>query len=162
MHTELKLTMKSRNTTSPDKGPSYTHLIAFAGHWKITGTKGPKNSSYQADTVSGEEVFEWLDGDYFLINRFDRKTAGSRFTGIGWIGYDKVSSGYLFYSISNLGYFRIYEVEVNETKIKINGETERGVLELNNEENILSIYWEQSKDGQNWDLLYDLTGHRIT
>lgn len=170
MHTELKLTMKSRNTVSPSKGPSHHHLIPFAGHWKTDGKSARKNASKNElsnevskdEDVSGEEILEWMEGDFFLINRWYRKTISSTLKGLGWIGFDKATGAYLSYSVANTGYLRIYEVEVYESKIKFQAEHERGILLLNSEQNTLSIFWEQSTDGMNWTMLCNLMGHRIS
>ncbi len=165
MHTELKLTMKSRNTIAPSKGPSQQHLISFAGHWKVEGENlgGPHRPSQK---VTGEEIYEWMEGDFFLTNRWERNSDDGSFKGLGWIGYDKATSAYLSYSISNLGFLRIYEVEVSESQIKFLGEHERGIVKLNNEENTLSIFWEKlsenSIDSEVWEPLCSLSGRRMT
>lgn len=161
MLTTLQKTIKRINTDVPEKGPGHRFLEAFAGHWAIEGNNGPVAPSAKGEAVSGYEVYEWLEGGYFLINRFDRKMGGERFTGMGWIGYDPVSRGYLSYSISNLGFLRVYEVEISDGEIKINAESERASIKVGSDTNTMSIHWEYLPEGKLWHTLCDLQGRRI-
>lgn len=150
-----------RNTTTPSKGPAHKHLQPFAGHWKVHGFNGATAPGAADQPVIGDEIYEWLEGEYFLLHRFDRQQGIERFTGIGWIGFDQASGGYLSYSVANTGHLRIYEVEISPRKLRFDGEHERAVIELNASANTMSVLWEHTSDGVNWWKLCELHGHRL-
>lgn len=43
--------------------PALKQLERLIGKWKITG-----------DDVDGETIFEWMEGGFFLIQRFEMKS----------------------------------------------------------------------------------------
>lgn len=161
MQTELLNNLTLLNTVTPSKGPAHKLLQPFAGHWKVHGFNGATAPGAPEQVVIGDEIYEWLDSEYFLINRFDRQQGTERFTGIGWIGYDQKSGGYLSYSIANTGHVRIYEVEITPRRLRFEGERERAVIELNAGGNTMSVLWEHTSDGKNWWKLCELQGHRL-
>lgn len=161
MLSELKDTLKYRNTIKPEEGPGHHHLNAFVGSWRVDGKNSPTASTDSGAIVSGEETYEWFEGDYFLINHWDRQIGNSRFTGMGWIGYDGSTGKYLSYSISNSGFLRIYECEVDDGEIKFNGENERALIKLSADGNTMSVLWEHTLDQKKWNLLCQMTGHRL-
>ncbi len=150
MLTELKEALKNRNTAKPEEGPGHHHLNAFVGTWRVEGLN-----------ITGEETYEWFEGEYFLINHFDRMVGNKRFTGMGWIGYDSSTGKYLSYSISNSGFLRIYGLEVQDGEIKCDGENERASIKLSADGNTMSILWEISEDGARWQVSCELQGHRL-
>jgi len=161
MLTVLKETLKHRNTQKPEEGPGHHHLNAFVGHWRMEGFNFPRESGGQPERVVGEETYEWFDGEYFLINHFDRSQESGRFTGMGWIGYDACTGKYLSYSITNSGLLRIYELEVFDGEIKFNGELERALFYLSPDGNTMEVQWDYTEDGKIWSRLCELKGHRL-
>ncbi len=146
MQQELVRTIARWNTKAPTKGPSHKYLQSFVGEWRVEG---------------GIESYEWLPGDYFLVHRFDRGTDENRLTGIGWIGYDATNGAYLSYSISNVGYFRIYQVQITPGEICFLGSSERGVVRLSKDGQTMISKWEQLNAAGRWVPYYDLVGHRM-
>lgn len=158
---ELQEKIGPRNTTTPTKGPAHHQLRAFVGHWKVHGFNESDGAGTAERAVIGDEIYEWLEGEYFLLNRFDRQQGIERFTGLGWIGFDAASDGYLSYSIANTGHLRVYEVEVSPRRLRLFGEHERATIALNVAGNTMSVLWERSPDGKNWSKLCELHGHRL-
>ncbi len=148
--------IRERNTLAPLKGPQHRQLKAFIGHWRIEGESGFGSSRVP---VMGEEVYEWLEGGFFLVNRFDRHIGATHFTGMGWISYDASTRTYLSYSISNSGFLRIYEVEISDHQMILSGETERATIKLSPDRETLYIYWDECHDGANWHSLCNLRGY---
>ena len=101
MQQELVRTFAKWNTKAPTNGPAHKHLEPFAGEWKVEGHNATGAPGVDGRWVSGTESYEWLDGEFFLVNRFDRGKGAGHFKGVGWIGYDAVNGAYLSYSISN-------------------------------------------------------------
>lgn len=158
MQHALSETLNAHNTLKPSRGPSHFHLDAFTGRWKSEGTNFSADG--KSENFFGEDCYEWLTGEFFLVNRFDRPAPSGAFSGMGWIGYDPVSGGYLSYSISNLGYLRIYEVEIIEGEMRFTGDHERAVLQLSPDRHELRGHWEQSQDGHTWKPLCDFNARR--
>ena len=158
MQQELVRTIAKWNTKAPTKGHAHKYLQPFAGEWKVEG----KNfSNGESSNVTGVESYEWLTGGYFLVNRFERDQGDDKFSGIGWIGFDAANGAYLSYSISNIGYFRIYQVQITPNEICYLGTSERGVVRLAEGGNTMTIRWEQMNGAGKWQPLCELTGHRI-
>lgn len=161
MQQELVRTIAKWNTKAPTKGPAHHYLEPFTGRWKVEGHNAAGAPDAEAEKVSGTESFEWLEGEYFLVNRFDRGQGANRFNGLGWIGYDAMNGAYLSYSISNIGYFRIYQVQLKPGEICYLGSNERGVVRLSEDGQTITIKWEQINAAGRWLPLCDLTGHRL-
>ncbi len=82
--------------------------------------------------------------------------------GQGWVAYDATTESYLSYSISNLGFMRIYRMEIEDGLIRFIGDTERGLLKLDKVGNIMTVQWESRADTQSeWRSLCDLKGRRL-
>lgn len=148
--------LRDLDMPSPSRGPNHRQLKAFAGHWQI---EGEKKKNGVTTSVHGDEIYEWLDGDFFLVNRFDHSTSSENYKGLGWIYYDVASRNYLSYSISNLGSLRVYEVEISDHQMIFSGESERATIKLSPDGQTLFIYWDHCPDGENWQSLYNLRGH---
>jgi hypothetical protein len=148
------------DTLHPGVGPRQDELRKFVGRWALRGVNAGATPDAPLDPVSGEEIYEWWDGGYFLVNRFNRPAASGPFNGMGWIGFDEVSGAYLSFSINNLGFLRIYAVHVSPGVIAFTGTRERGHVRLDSTQTELLIKWQRSVDGQRWDMLCDIRGER--
>lgn len=147
--------LNNHNTTKADAGPAHEFLNAFLGTWKVEGHNADSN-----DRVHGTEIYSWLEGNYFLINKWNRPSSEGPFSGLGWILYDAENEKYRSYSVSNNGYFRVYDIEVKNNIIQYHGEQERGTVEVSTDRNALRIHWE-FKVGPEWKLLCQLDGQRL-
>lgn len=152
--------MQNHNTLKADRGPHHKTLDAFTGHWKVRGLNGADTSEDGGEAVQGTEIYEWLEGKYFLINKWDRPSVSGPFKGLGWIGFDSQTGKYRSYSVSNTGYFRVYDVDVFYNQIKYTGEKERGTVKISSDRNTLQIHWEENMDGH-WHTLCHLSGQRL-
>jgi hypothetical protein len=162
MQTELTELIKNHSTSTPEKGAEHLFLTSFTGEWKIEGESSLHPEGEPDQPVVGHEIFEWLEGEYFLLHRFERRTTHQRFTGLGWIGYDQTGRSYLSYSISNQGFLKIYQADIRDGEIQLTGEKERALFKLEGGHNSMSVLWETSPDdGKTWRMLFNLRGHRV-
>ncbi len=159
MEADLQEFISKRNSLQPEKGPENEYLKAFVGHWKIEGQNGADAPEDKGIKITGDEIYEWMDGEYYLIAKIKRNVGGKNFEALGWIGYDPFSDGYLNFSIFNSGHARIYEIEVSEEKIVFSGKTERAQMTIEN--GVLKVNWEFTKDGKDWKPLCDYTGTKV-
>lgn len=159
METDLKEFISKRNSLQPEKGPENEYLKAFVGHWKIDGRNGAEAPEAPGAKILGDETYEWMAGEYYLIGKIKRTLDGENFEGLGWIGYDSFSDGYLNFLIVSTGQSRIYEVEVSEEKIVFSGRSERAQMRIDN--GVLTVNWEFTPDGKSWKTLCDYTGTKI-
>lgn len=66
--------------------PALRALEVMVGTWDLKGRDFTTN-----DEISGQSTFEWMEGGFFLVHRFNLSYAGRKFTGIEYIGYDAKS-----------------------------------------------------------------------
>jgi hypothetical protein len=66
--------------------PALKALEEMVGTWDLKGRDFTTN-----EEISGQSTFEWLDGGFFLVHRFNLDYAGRKFVGIEYIGYDEKS-----------------------------------------------------------------------
>ena len=57
--------------------PALKTLEPLIGRWRVSGPD-----------VSGEVTYEWMEGGFFLIQRYDLENFGSRHKGIEYAGWD--------------------------------------------------------------------------
>jgi hypothetical protein len=69
--------------------PALKALEVMVGRWGLKGRDFTTN-----EEISGQSTFEWMEGGFFLVHRFNLRYAGRRFTGIEYIWYDE-ESGHL-------------------------------------------------------------------
>jgi hypothetical protein len=67
------------NFQTPPKlpNPALKTLDWLIGRWRMTGPE-----------VEGEISYEWMEGGYFLIQRFDLVNSGTHVKGIEYSGFD--------------------------------------------------------------------------
>jgi hypothetical protein len=73
----------------PKPNAALKALDIMVGTWDLKGRDFTIN-----DEIRGQSTFEWMEGGFFLIHRFNIEYAGKKFTGIEYIGYDE-KSGHL-------------------------------------------------------------------
>jgi hypothetical protein len=76
-------------TEEAKSNPALKALEVMVGVWDLKGRDFTTN-----EEVRGQSTFEWLDGGFFLVHRFNFDYAGRPFTGVEYIGYDE-KSGHL-------------------------------------------------------------------
>ena len=142
---------------TPNVGPAHRRLDAFAGRWSVTGRNLDGAPTAAGSQVTGEERYEWMPGNFFLVSHFDRQfTDGSRHTGMGVFRYDAATDAYFLHAFDNLGYARKYAVRAHNHHWKITGDRERAEIGFSDDGRTMRTYWEVAKDGA-WHPLCELT-----
>lgn len=61
----------------PEPNPDLKSLEKMVGTWKLSGG------------IEGTQTFEWAEGDFFLIHRFDFEQGGRKIKGMEIIGHEQ-------------------------------------------------------------------------
>jgi hypothetical protein len=138
-------------------------LEVFVGHWKINGKNAPGAPGAPGAKVQGEESYEWMPGDFFLIGRFIHRFGDGDRTheGTAVFGFDPLSGAFSADHFDNLGYHRHYDLAVNDRVWFFKGRWERAVLRFDKCDRSFEIEWEISKDGSNWKPLCELWAAKL-
>lgn len=153
--------LDSNRHIPPIHGPAHDLLSDFIGHWRVMGLSGDALPSQTSSLLYGNEVFEWLDGNFFLLNRYKRWSENEKFAGMCWFGFSASQKSYLAYSISSVGYLKAYKVELKPRELCVMGTNERGVIRLSQDKSLIFIHWEHLNGANEWKRLFDLSGSRL-
>ncbi len=109
--TENDDTQTAKPTPTPN--PDLKQLEKLVGTWKVSGG------------IQGTNSYEWMEGGFFLIQRFDFEHDGQKIKGIEIIGHEKrfgeepgaeiKTRVYSFYDGMTLDY--VYEMDGNDLTI---------------------------------------------
>jgi hypothetical protein len=90
----------------PEPDPALRRLDFLVGSWELTGEleAGPAGPG---GTISGVETFEWMEGGFFLVHRWDGSfdMGGNTMvdTGYEFYDYDPENKSYRAHFFNNLG-----------------------------------------------------------
>lgn len=128
------------NTKQPPiPNPDLKSLERLVGTWKVSGG------------IEGENTFEWTEGGFFLIQRFDFKRDGHPIRGIEIIGHEHLFGGepsaeiktrvYSFIDGLTLDY--VYEMNGDELTIWMEKKGSSGYMtgRFSDDGNSLNIEW---------------------
>jgi hypothetical protein len=85
--TEANSSPQDRQEPKPHSG--LQALEVMVGTWDLKG-----RDFTTKEEIRGTSTFEWLEGRFFLVHKFNFDYAGRRFAGVEYIGYDE-KSGHL-------------------------------------------------------------------
>ncbi len=140
--------------------PDLQHLKIFVGRWHLEG-QNLIGAPIGADLpVTGEQVYEWFSGNFFLLSRWERRFGDGSHLGMGVICYDTASHLFSSSNYDNLGYCRTYKLHQELGIWKINGTSERATIEFSADGRRYVEYWEISEDGDSWTPLCRLEGSK--
>ena len=129
-------------------------LDVLVGKWNVT----LEFKSDPANRGTGWESYEWMDGGFFLVGRFDRTFSKEKsHTGMTIFGADVTGKNCLGHFFDNQGNSRIYDVSLRDGVFKLTGKWERYSGQVSEDGTTISGTWEQSKDGIDWEYLCDIT-----
>jgi hypothetical protein len=133
----------------PQRGPEHDKLAVFLGDWRGQGTGGG------GSPMTTLESYDWIEGKFFLLSRFDQKVGEARHVGVATIGYDPQDRTYRMQMADNLGYARTYEVRDDGRGVwRFLGERERATLTFQGDR--LNVRWEHRPEGLEWKPLCEL------
>jgi hypothetical protein len=127
----------------PERGAAHEKLAVFIGDWRGQGTGGAGSE------MTTRETYDWIEGKFFLENRFDQQVGKASHIGVGLIGYDAEAGTYRLRMADNLGYARDYEVRDEGGDVwRFLGERERATLTFKGDR--MNVRWEHRPDGGDW------------
>lgn len=150
----------------PQPGPQYEALGVFVGNWHAEGesyARGQKQSDPRGSVERwvSDETFEWISGQFFVLQRWNAKTGADPFLGVGIIGCNPDGAGYVTHSFENHGFYRRYETRREGNVWTFNGDTERARVEFSDGGRTQIIRWEWRPEGKEWLPLCDRVAKRV-
>lgn len=154
-------------TKTPTRSAPHERLHVFIGKWHAEG------ESYAAGQTSqnprgaiekwlSDETFEWIPGQFFVLQRWDAVTGTNPFSGIAIFGWDHTNRHYMTRSYENHGHIRDYLTRVDGDVWTFIGDTERARVEFTDCGNTQNIAWEWRQPGEDWLPLCDRVAQRLT
>jgi hypothetical protein len=86
----------------PVRGAEQERLGVFVGDWRGQGAGG------DGTPMVATEIYDWVEGRFFLSSRFDQRVGENWHTGVGVLGFDPKSRSYFAHFVDNSGYNRQY------------------------------------------------------
>jgi hypothetical protein len=114
-------------------------LNAYAGSWKTIG------SMCDGTKVKGKDVYEWVDGQFFMVHSVDVKMGSTQVKSIEIIHYDELEDVFRSQSFDNEGNISISAKKIDGSHINIETDNQRFNGEFNQNE-IVGV-WEQYQEG---------------
>lgn len=68
MATDQKTGAAKNQSKTP--APALQSLMGLVGSWKIEGKNSPAAPEEPETPVHGEDTYEWLPGNFYLVNRW--------------------------------------------------------------------------------------------
>ncbi len=157
-------TKDSRDAKSPAK-PSAAHkrLNRWIGKWNTRGQQheGPVGP---AAKIVATDTFEWANGEFFMVHRFDGKVGDNDASCIEITGYDSETKSYPTHTYYNTGLTNDWQSVEYEGTWTLTGEWDmagkkakvRCTTVFGNDGNTMAGRWEMSVDGGEWQTFWDV------
>lgn len=148
----------------PGERPGWLdELGALVGTWDLeasfpAGSFGPDSPAVTA--AGGTTTFEWLDGRFFLIQRFAAENPAAP-NGIAVIGVGSESGRFRQHYYDSRGVTRIYEMSLEDGAWRLwrdePGFSQRFAGRISDDGRRIEGAWEKSADGADWHHDFGLT-----
>jgi hypothetical protein len=136
-------------------------LAAFIGRWSVTGRNAEAAPDAPNSPISGENSFEWLPGQFFVVARFRHDHASGTHAGASILGVDEESGALFARNFDNLGYERKYSVSIENGVWRFVGRFERAALVFGQDGLSYEERWEISKDGVQFAPLCEMRAAKL-
>lgn len=153
--------------TSPVRGSMHDALAAFLGEWRAEGTSyggtdqtGPDPRANGVPWISTHTAI-WHTGAFFLIQDERAKIDGALFDTLSILGLEPDGNGYFARTFENHGFYRHYQLSVEDRTWHLAGDTERATTIFSADGTVQTIHWEWLRDGR-WLPLCDRVVNRLT
>ncbi len=141
------------------RNPVLKDLDVLVGEWTLTG-------SHPAipGTVRGQASFGWVEGGAFLIWHTDFEHPGPPGS-VAVIGRDDSVGAYSMLYFDVRGVSRIYAMSLDDGTWKmwrnVPGFSQRMTGAISEDRSAITIHWEKSSDGSNWEPDLNLTYTKV-
>jgi hypothetical protein len=139
----------------------HTLLEAFIGNWAVEGENFVVGPNEAQTDVKGIETYEWLNGGFFMVYKWDRYFGTESHKGIGIISHDELEHTFQINNYDNMGYAKSYRITYQHETWSFAGENERATIQFGPDGNSFSEKWEVCQQ-KTWKTLCLLTGKRIS
>jgi hypothetical protein len=141
--------------TLPEQVPQsptsqHKRLDIFLGRWSIEGQNSENAPDAAGARIIGEELYDWLPGNFFLSYHWVHHMDGLSHKGVGIIGYNVENGEYFAHNYDNMGYTRHYQLKVDADTWTISGEFERARIVFGIDGRSMKVNWEIVKHGRTW------------
>jgi len=152
----------------PERPTSLDRLDALTGQWEMEATFeagyfGP--GSPAITSRSGRTTFEWLEGRFFLTQRFTTEHPAAP-SGIAIIGAGKQPGTFTQHYYDSRGVARTYHMTLDNTTWKLwrdaPGFWQRYTGQISPDGNTITGAWEGSPDGHEWKHDFTLTYTKLS
>jgi hypothetical protein len=143
-------------------------LNIFVGEWRTEGEQfaGPVG---KAAKVTATQRYEWLQGEAFLIHRFDGHVGSSAASCIEIIGCDRDTDNCRAQTFYNNGLVNVWDVDQHEGTWLFAGDWNMGgnsmkvrcTISFADDALTMHSRWEYSNDGTKWQPFWDLTARKV-
>lgn len=151
----------------PEKRPgALDHLDVLVGRWETEATFdagffGPDSPETKG---RGRTSFEWLDGRFFLVQRFDNEHPDAP-NGQTVIGLGEEPETFTQHYYDSRGVARVYQMSFDGREWRLwrmaPGFSQRYTGILGDDGNTITGAWEASTDGRQWRHDFRLTHTRL-
>jgi hypothetical protein len=143
-------------------------LNSFVGEWRAEGEQlaGPVGEAAQ---VTATQRYEWLQGDAFLIHRFDGRVGTSAASCIEIIGRDRETGSCRAHTFYNNGLMNVWDVDEIDGRWQFAGDWNmrgkslkvRCTIRFADDASTMHSCWEHSTDGSQWQTFWNLTARKL-
>ena len=143
-------------------------LKVFVGEWRSEGEQ-LESAVGSAASITATQRYEWLQGESFLIHRFDGKVGHSNASCIEIIGCDRETGSCRAHTFYNNGLVNVWDVELEGDRWLLRGDWNMGgrqmkvrcTIEFSDNGNTMQSRWEHSNDGRSWQAFWNLTARKV-
>lgn len=158
----MEITRKFRkHTKSPEPVEELKKLQPFVGKWIVEGQNLSGAPVAPNTEVAGVQTYEWLPGNFFLVEKWDRQFDNSEHIGIGMFGYDLAKHEFYLTNYDNRGFARTYDVDSYRHIWKFSGLKERATIIFSSDDQTFIEDWEILNDNFVWQPLCTLKSTKI-
>ena len=161
-----KMENNLNNSKQPDRQLSLKKLDVFIGKWHAEGQSyadGQQKDKPYSSAVpwTSDESYEWLQGNFFLLHRWDAKAGDKVFIGTEIIGYDEKEGGYFTRFFDNAGFHPDYKATVDGNVWNFTEPSTRARVTVDDDKNTITFNWEWRNENSDWLPLCDRVATRI-
>lgn len=154
-----------KKTTMEAPKPSAAHrrLNVFLGRWNLEGQQleGPFGP---AAKITATQIYEWLAGELFMIQRFDALVDGTQAACIELVGYDAKSRTYPVQTFYNNGSTSKWQLTERDGTWLLTGRSEVGgkpsevrcTTVFSEVNSLMTGRWEYSTNGTLWRTFWNV------
>lgn len=130
--------------------PKHEKMNAFAGEWKTTGKVYAAAGTPELP-INATDTYEWLEGGFFLVHRWDAQIGGKRHTGMEIMSYDAETDIYPMHSYNDEGTRGKMIARVDAKGVWVFGDVkERSTVTFSADGNTMFGAWELKDESGLW------------